>query len=501
MARTIHLSGDNLSTKHINDISIGRSRVALSANAKKILKRSQKEYVKFSASAAEESNALSSHTTKEDLINASLHLKRALYSHAVSCGKAVDERSVRAAIVCKINSIISRRQPVRQSTLNAFLHILNRRVTPIVRESDSISIDGYSSALAEIALVIIGDGEAFYRGEPMPGALALKKAQIEPVKLSMYELPFIISGSDLSKGQLALIVYEVEMIIKNLFISLSMGIEPYIDKNISRGRRVVVHEKEEKRLHSAAIIRKLLQKKESHSPALIHFDPAIVPVMEAIEMAVSNVLNTKTAVESMINERIWNDEAISLINKSASFDYHTRSISSLFDTISIVLRDTAIASVDHSRKLINKIRGRKMKVQLSTHYNERFFEQLSSSLSSLALRASILSAASSLCSSDDEGYFLPTGRESSERVAELVSINNSTIAIENLLGYLNLSNMKKKDLARGTSRAYRKIKNVVDSFDYKRPISQEMAKIEQIVRDHSLVESVERTVGPIEIGY
>jgi len=499
MVKTIYLNGDNLSTEHINSIAKGKSKVAISSEAKKRLGRTRKEFERSLKTSNEgKADAGSYSLTDANTVNEVQLVKRTLYSHAVSCGKAIDPMSVRAAVACKVNSIIARELPVRVKTLNALLRVVNHGVTPLVRENDSINGGNYSSAMAEIILVVIGDGEALYRGEPMPGALALKKAGIEPVEPAPDELSFLISGTSLSIGELALFTHESEMIIKNFLVSLAIGIEPFIEirKHSEKGR--LTAEKGKGECISIGFIRRLLQKKNGDSATEVPFGSSIIPIVETMETAIRNVRNTRSNVESMINEWTWKETGIPSKDTPTIPGYSNKPVPSLTNIVATVLHDTVESSVAHSMRLLYRIKERGMKHLLSGYYNEQFLDQLSSTLSSLLVKAASLASCGGPLTSGNISGFNPTGRESAGRVAELISINNSAIAIENLLGYLNLSCLKKKNLGRGTSRAYRKIKDVIDSFDYKRPISQEMVKLELIVRDHSLVESVEKVVGPME---
>jgi histidine ammonia-lyase len=54
--------------------------------------------------------------------------------------------------------------------------MLNAGVHPVIPEKGSVGASGDLAPLAHLALVAIGEGEAFYKGERMAGGEALRRA-------------------------------------------------------------------------------------------------------------------------------------------------------------------------------------------------------------------------------------------------------------------------------------------------------------------------------------
>ena len=51
--------------------------------------------------------------------------------------------------------------------------------TPVVCEKGSVGACGDLAPMSQIALLLMGEGEAFYKGERLPGNVALEKAGIK----------------------------------------------------------------------------------------------------------------------------------------------------------------------------------------------------------------------------------------------------------------------------------------------------------------------------------
>src|SRR4029079_12117102 len=110
-----------------------------------------------------------------------------IVTHAVCVGKPFAPEAVRAMLVIRINTLMRGHSGIRSSTLEALAAMLNAGVVPVVPEKGSVGASGDLAPLSHLAIVLIGGGEAFYRGERMPGGEALRRAGLTPVRLSHKE--------------------------------------------------------------------------------------------------------------------------------------------------------------------------------------------------------------------------------------------------------------------------------------------------------------------------
>jgi histidine ammonia-lyase len=73
--------------------------------------------------------------------------------------------------------------------------MLNSGVHPVIPSKGSVGASGDLAPLAHLALCVIGEGEAIYRGERMPGGAALERAGIEPIRLEAKEGLALLNGT------------------------------------------------------------------------------------------------------------------------------------------------------------------------------------------------------------------------------------------------------------------------------------------------------------------
>ncbi|MGD9561071.1 MAG: histidine ammonia-lyase [Pyrinomonadaceae bacterium] len=116
-------------------------------------------------------------------------------SHAVGVGRPFDTPTVRAIVLIRANTLARGFSGIRLATLELILECLNRGVHPVIPEKGSLGASGDLAPLAHFACVLIGEGEAEFNGEIMPGAAALANAGLSPVVLKAKEGLALTNGT------------------------------------------------------------------------------------------------------------------------------------------------------------------------------------------------------------------------------------------------------------------------------------------------------------------
>lgn len=121
--------------------------------------------------------------------------RNVVLSHAVGVGDPFDTATVRAIMLIRANTLARGFSGIRLETLELILECLNRGVHPLIPEKGSLGASGDLAPLAHFACVLIGEGEAEYRGEVLPGADALRRAGLSPVTLAAKEGLALTNGT------------------------------------------------------------------------------------------------------------------------------------------------------------------------------------------------------------------------------------------------------------------------------------------------------------------
>src|ERR1700722_4718420 len=116
-------------------------------------------------------------------------------SHASGLGEPLEEAEVRAMLLLRANVLAKGLSGVRYELIALLVALLNHRVHPVIPAKGSVGASGDLAPLAHLALVLIGEGEAFFQGARMPAGAALAKAGLTPLVLEAKEGLALLNGT------------------------------------------------------------------------------------------------------------------------------------------------------------------------------------------------------------------------------------------------------------------------------------------------------------------
>lgn len=149
-------------------------------------------------------------------------------SHAAGTGEPLAVPLVRAAGVLRANSLSAGHSGVKSDTLDLIVGMLDGGVTPVVPCQGSVGASGDLAPLAHMTLTLIGEGEAFYRGERLPSAVALERAGLKPIELGAKEGLALVNGTQVMTGIAALGVLRAERLAAAADLIAAMSLEAYL---------------------------------------------------------------------------------------------------------------------------------------------------------------------------------------------------------------------------------------------------------------------------------
>ncbi|HET9591172.1 MAG TPA: aromatic amino acid ammonia-lyase [Anaerolineales bacterium] len=151
--------------------------------------------------------------------------KYLIYNHAAGIGEPAPIEHVRAALAGRINVHAHGNSGCRPEITLTLVEMLNRGVTPVVCQKGSVGASGDLAPMAQAALLLMGEGEAFLDGERLPGHEAMRRAGIPVPGLQARDGLAAINGSNLLTAMSALHIHDMERFIKQAEIAAAMTIE------------------------------------------------------------------------------------------------------------------------------------------------------------------------------------------------------------------------------------------------------------------------------------
>jgi len=151
--------------------------------------------------------------------------KYLIYNHAAGIGEPAPIAYVRAALAGRINVHAHGNSGCRPEITLTLVEMLNKGVTPVVCQKGSVGASGDLAPMAQAALLLMGEGEAFYQGKRLPGHEAMRQAGIPAPGLQARDGLAAINGSNLLTAMSALHIYEMQRFLKQAEVAAAMTIE------------------------------------------------------------------------------------------------------------------------------------------------------------------------------------------------------------------------------------------------------------------------------------
>ncbi|MDP8321317.1 MAG: aromatic amino acid ammonia-lyase [Candidatus Stygibacter australis] len=151
--------------------------------------------------------------------------KYLVYNHAAGIGDPAPIEYVRGAMVGRINVHAHGNSGIRPVITQTLVDMLNKGVTPFVCQKGSVGASGDLAPMSQIALLLMGEGDAYFRGELLPGKVAMDKAGIPIPGLQARDGLGTINGSNVLTAMSAILLFDANNWFKQAEIAASMSLE------------------------------------------------------------------------------------------------------------------------------------------------------------------------------------------------------------------------------------------------------------------------------------
>lgn len=195
-----------------------------------------------------------------------------IVTHAVCVGEPFAPEVVRAMQVIRINTLMRGHSGIRVQTLRAATDLLNAGVVPVVPKLGSVGASGDLAPLSHLAIVLLGQGEAFFAGERLPGAEALRRAGLTPIKLSHKEGLALNNGTAQMLATAVLAIERMDEWVDSADLAAAMTLEAFAGRMRAFDPHVHALRPHPGQVRAAEHLRELLQ-----GSSLVDIDYPLVP--------------------------------------------------------------------------------------------------------------------------------------------------------------------------------------------------------------------------------
>jgi histidine ammonia-lyase len=360
---TIAINGENLTIDDIIQVSRFGKRVELSNDAIEKVKKSRKvieDAIKDGRTVYGVNTGFGELASVsigyDDLAKLQVNLIR---SHSVGVGEPFSIENVRGMMLLRANALAKGFSGIRLETLTTLINMLNNGVTPVVPQQGSVGSSGDLAPLAHMVLVLIGEGEAFYKGKRMDGLKSMEKAGLSPISLQAKEGVALINGTQPMTSVGAHAVYDALNLIKDAIIATSLSLEALKGTRTALDERIHDIRAHEGQIDVAASMRKLLTDSEinqSHANCgKVQDAYSLRCAPQVIGASLDSIRYVQSVIETEINSATDNPLVFSDDGSVISGgNFHGQPIALVMDFLGIALAELANIAERRINRLVNQ---------------------------------------------------------------------------------------------------------------------------------------------------
>ncbi|MGH9443125.1 MAG: histidine ammonia-lyase [Thermoanaerobaculia bacterium] len=360
--KSLRIDGESFTLADLEDVAGGRVALALSPAAKKKIGASRRVVERIARKGEVAYGITTGFGRFSDVVISVRDLsklqKNLVRSHAAGVGDPLPAAAVRGMIALRANTLAKGFSGIRRKTVEALLALLAKDVLPVVPEKGSVGASGDLAPLAHLALGLMGEGDAFFRGRRMPARDALRRAGLRPVELEAKEGLALINGVQMSCAVGGLALARALRLAKLADLAGAMSLDASRGSDVAFDTRILKARPHPGALASGKNLRWLMSGsaiRESHRNCGQVQDNYALRCMPQVHGAVRDGLAyAQGALTIEMNSATDNPMVFARTGEILSGgNFHGAPVAAAFDLAAIVLTDLASISERRLEKLVN----------------------------------------------------------------------------------------------------------------------------------------------------
>src|SRR5436853_1777982 len=492
----LELDGQRLSLAQVFAVARGKERVVLAAAARVRVEESRRVVENIVAEGRTVYGVNTGfgklsdvHIEPTQLRELQLNLVR---SHSCGLGPPLSESEARALLLLVANVLAQGYSGCRLVLVETLSAMLEGDVTPVIPAKGSVGASGDLAPLAHLALTIIGEGEAFYRGERMASADALQRAGIEPLELEAKEGIALLNGTQAMTAVGALALYRAERIARLADVAGAMTLEALRGTPAAFDERIHAARPHRGQMEVAAHLRELLRDSEIRQSHLQN-DPRVqdaysLRCMPQVHGAVRGALtHAREIIEIETGSATDNPLVFADSGEVISGgNFHGAPLALAFDYAAIALTDLMSIMERRVDRLVNPDANENLPAFLTSHPGSASgFMMMQIVAASLLNEAKVLAHPASIDNIPTDGGkedHVSMGMTAATKLRAIVELSEMITAIELIAAAEGLEYRRPLQPGRGVRRAYEIVRSHVPRLTEDRTLAPDFQKLKEAVR-------------------
>jgi len=431
--------------------------------------------------------------------------KYLIYNHAAGIGDPAPEEFVRGAIASRINVHARGMSGCRPEITLTMVEMLNRGVTPVVCQKGSVGASGDLAPMAQMALLLLGEGEAWYKGERLPGGEAMRRAGIPIPGLQARDGLAAINGSNLITAMSAICLYDINRWLKQAEIACAMTLEslfanlkPYDERlhkvrgfpGAIRSARAIM-----KCIEGSDLMTRKFKQKVQDAYSMRSSPQVIGAAHDAVAYAKKQVEIELNAVAD--NPIFLTEEKLTLTGAN----FQGSPVSLPMDMVGAAVTMVCVLSERRLNRLTNPALSVGLPPFLTKGagmFSGMMLSQYTADM--LITEQRILSFPASICSipaAADQEDFVSMGMNTAIKNTQILDNAYGILGIE-FMAAAQALDFRNFNPGKGVRVAKEVIRKHVAFLDEDRPLYPDHNKMKQLVKSCEILEAVEEAVGSLE---
>ena len=428
-----------------------------------------------------------------------------IYNHSAGIGEPMPIEYVRGAMAGRINVHAHGNSGCRPEITLTLVEMINKNVIPFVCEKGSVGACGDLAPMSQIALLMMGEGEAFYNGERLPGKTAMEKAGIKIPGLMARDGLAIINGSNFITAISALQLYDINRWLKQAEIAASMSLEA-LHANLKPY---------DKRLHKARGFKGAVRSSKAMMKCMNGSDLLTGKVKQKVQDAYSmrstpQVIGTAHDAVAYAKEQVEielngvGDNPVFIPEDDLTLtgaNFQGTPVSLPMDMVGAAVTMVSVMS----ERRMNRLNNPALSVGLPAFLTKGagMFSGLMLSqytADTLIVEQRILSTPASIQSipaAADQEDFVSMGMNTAIKNSQIIKNSYGILGIE-FMAAAQALDFRKHKTGKGVAKAKEVIRKHVEFLDVDRPLYDDHNKMMVLVKSCEILEEVEKEVGSLE---
>ncbi len=426
-------------------------------------------------------------------------------SHSCGTGLFIPPNIIRAAILLKANALCSGYSGSRPMIAEFLVEMLNRDVIPCVPQKGSVGASGDLAPLAHSTLVMLGLGEAWYRGEKFDGRTALQKAGLQPIKLAAKEGLALLNGTQIMTAYAVLSLLRAKSLIKLADIAGAITVESLLHSKVAFDERIQIARGFQDQIQVGKNMQSMMADSEiveSHkncgkvqdaysSRCIPQVHGAVRQALKYVEEVVTTEINAATD-----NPLVFYKQGEVL----SGGNFHGQPISLACDTMAIAIAQLANISERRIENLMDPAQSGLPPFLTTESGTNSGFMMAQVTAAALVSENKVLShpaSVDSIPTSANQEDFVSMGTHAARKAMEVIENAETVIGIELLAGSQAMDFRNDLSSGQGTKSAYKIIRKSIPSMEKDRLLQKDIEKIKVLIRNGVVIQAVEDSIGSL----